>query len=60
MRETPRSNGHDEEKILVSVRLRPLNVKEKGRYDESERECISSNSIRCKNTLSELPSSSDA
>ncbi|KAK4274818.1 hypothetical protein QN277_017989 [Acacia crassicarpa] len=59
MRETPRSNGH-EERILVSVRLRPLNQKEKARNDVSEWECISPNAIRCKNTLPESSSSFDA
>ncbi|KAI9118075.1 hypothetical protein K1719_010407 [Acacia pycnantha] len=59
MRETPRSNGH-EERILVSVRLRPLNQKEKARKDVSEWECISPNTIRCKNTLPGSSSSFDA
>ncbi|XP_054818362.1 kinesin-like protein KIN-7C [Prosopis cineraria] len=58
MRETPRSNGH-EERIFVSVRVRPLNEKEKARNDVSEWECISPNSIQCKNTFSESSSSMD-
>ncbi|OVA20417.1 Kinesin [Macleaya cordata] len=41
------------EKILVSVRLRPLNAKEIGRNDVSDWECINDNTIIFKNSLPE-------
>ncbi|RVX14975.1 Kinesin-like protein KIN-7F [Vitis vinifera] len=41
-----------EEKILVSVRLRPLDVKENSRYHVSDWECINVNTIIYKNSLS--------
>ena len=47
--ETPTSNG-GEERIFVSIRVRPLNEKEKARYDVSEWECVSANTIRFKNS----------
>ncbi|XP_059637196.1 kinesin-like protein KIN-7E [Cornus florida] len=45
-------SGH-EEKILVSVRLRPLNEKEIGRNDVSDWECINDDTIIFKNSLPE-------
>lgn len=42
-----------QEKILVSVRLRPLNAKEIGRNDVSDWECINDNTIIFKNSLPE-------
>uniref|UniRef100_A0A5B7BKM5 Kinesin-like protein n=1 Tax=Davidia involucrata TaxID=16924 RepID=A0A5B7BKM5_DAVIN len=42
-----------EEKILVSVRLRPLNEKETARNDVSDWECITNNTIIFKNSLPE-------
>ncbi|XP_058098748.1 kinesin-like protein KIN-7F isoform X2 [Magnolia sinica] len=39
------------ERILVSVRLRPLNAKESARNDVSEWECINDNTIIFKNSL---------
>lgn len=47
------------ERILVSVRLRPLNSKEIARNDASDWECINENTIIFKNSLPErsmLPS----
>ncbi|KDP46700.1 hypothetical protein JCGZ_06488 [Jatropha curcas] len=41
-----------EEKILVSVRLRPLNEKETARNDVSDWECINENTIIYRNNLS--------
>lgn len=41
-----------QEKILVSVRLRPLSDKEATRNDVSEWECINDNTIICRNNLS--------
>lgn len=41
-----------EEKIFVSVRLRPLNQKEISRNDVSDWECINDNTIICRNNLS--------
>lgn len=41
-----------EEKIFVSVRLRPLNEKEIQRNDVSEWECINDNTIIYRNNLS--------
>ncbi|XP_021908360.1 kinesin-like protein KIN-7H isoform X1 [Carica papaya] len=49
--ETPRSSGR-EEKIFVSVRLRPLNEKEISRTDVSDWECINDNTIISSNSLS--------
>ena len=40
------------EKILVSVRLRPSDVKENSRYHVSNWECINVNTIIYKNNLS--------
>ena len=42
-----------EEKIFVSVRLRPLNGKEIARNESSEWECVNNNTIVCKNNLTE-------
>lgn len=42
-----------EERILVFVRLRPLNEKEYARNDVSDWECINNNSIVFKNSLLE-------
>ncbi|OIV97605.1 hypothetical protein TanjilG_12362 [Lupinus angustifolius] len=44
------SNATDEERIVVSIRVRPLNEREKARHDVSEWECISNNTIRFKNS----------
>ena len=41
------------EKIFVSVRLRPLNEKERGRNSISDWECINNNTIVFKNSLPE-------
>lgn len=41
----------DEERILVSVRLRPLNDKELARNDVSEWECINDTTIIYRNNL---------
>ncbi|XWS33833.1 hypothetical protein CRYUN_Cryun22dG0116900 [Craigia yunnanensis] len=41
-----------EERIFVSVRLRPLNEKEIARYDVSDWECISDNTIIYRHSLS--------
>ncbi|CAL0314467.1 unnamed protein product [Lupinus luteus] len=41
-----------EERILVSVRLRPLNDKELARRDVSDWECINDTTIICRNNLS--------
>lgn len=41
-----------EERILVSVRVRPLNEKEISRNDVSEWECINDNTVICRNALS--------
>lgn len=43
------TRGNNEEKIFVSVRLRPLNKKEISSNDVSDWECISSDTIVCKN-----------
>ncbi|XP_020241611.1 kinesin-like protein KIN-7F isoform X2 [Asparagus officinalis] len=43
--------GGNEERILVSVRLRPLNEREVERNDASDWECISNNTIIFKNTI---------
>ncbi|THG21352.1 hypothetical protein TEA_027608 [Camellia sinensis var. sinensis] len=47
-----RSNAH-EEKIFVSVRLRPLNDKEIARYDVSDWECINNTTIIFKNNTTD-------
>ncbi|XP_059459574.1 kinesin-like protein KIN-7I isoform X2 [Corylus avellana] len=47
---TPGSNGQ-EERIFVSVRVRPLNEKEILRNDASDWECINGNSIKFKHNL---------
>lgn len=56
--EEVKSNGEEggrpnsqEEKILVSVRLRPLNERELARNDGSDWECISENTIMIKNSI---------
>ncbi|KAF7817620.1 kinesin-like protein KIN-7F [Senna tora] len=55
---TPRSNGN-EDRISVSVRVRPLSDKERARRDVSEWECISPNTIKYKTTLPESSISLD-
>jgi centromeric protein E len=47
---TPGSNGQ-EERIFVSVRVRPLNEKEILRNDASDWECVNGNSIKFKHNL---------
>lgn len=57
--DTPGSNGQ-EERIFVSVRVRPLNEKEILRNDVSYWECINGNTITFKHNLPDramLPSS---
>lgn len=49
--EPPQGPGGNE-KICVSVRLRPLNEKEKERHDVSDWECINDNTIIYRNNLS--------
>lgn len=46
------SNGHDE-RIIVSVRLRPLNDRETARNDVSDWECINNSTIIYKNHIAE-------
>lgn len=46
------SNGHDE-RIFVSVRLRPLNDRETARNDVSDWECINNSTIIYKNHIAE-------
>lgn len=46
------SNGHDE-RIFVSVRLRPLNDREIARNDVSDWECINNSTIIYKNSIAE-------
>ncbi|KAI9390921.1 hypothetical protein POPTR_007G014800v4 [Populus trichocarpa] len=46
------SGGGGEEKILVSVRLRPLNEKEIGKNDVSDWECINDDTVIYRNSLS--------
>lgn len=41
-----------DEKIFVSIRLRPLNEKERARYDVSDWECVNDNTIIYRNNLS--------
>ena len=43
--------GGKEERILVSVRIRPLNGKEIERNDPSDWECINNNTVIFKNSL---------
>ncbi|CDY34261.1 BnaA01g13640D [Brassica napus] len=51
------SAGGGEEKILVSVRVRPLNEKEKTRNDRCDWECINNTTIICNaHNLSDKPS----
>lgn len=47
--------GTIEEKILVSVRLRPLNEKEIARNDVSDWECVNENTIIFKNANLPVP-----
>ncbi|KAK9073294.1 hypothetical protein SSX86_007618 [Deinandra increscens subsp. villosa] len=42
-----------EEKIFVSVRVRPMNAKEIAKNDSCDWECVSDNTIVCKNVLTE-------
>ncbi|KAJ9560023.1 hypothetical protein OSB04_005183 [Centaurea solstitialis] len=55
--ETRHGGGHEqssqEEKIFVSVRVRPLNEKEKARNESSDWECVNNTTIICKNNLTE-------
>jgi len=44
----PLSNA-EEERIFVSIRVRPLNERERARHDVSDWECISANTIKFKN-----------
>lgn len=44
--------GGGDEKILVSVRLRPLNEKENTRNDVSDWECINDDTVIYRNSLS--------
>ncbi|KAI3684923.1 hypothetical protein L6452_34152 [Arctium lappa] len=50
-------DGHgqsgQEEKIFVSVRLRPLNEKETARNESCDWECVSNDTIICKNNVTE-------
>ncbi|KVH98445.1 Kinesin, motor domain-containing protein [Cynara cardunculus var. scolymus] len=46
--ETRHGDGH-EEKIFVSVRVRPLNEKEIARNESCDWECVNNNTIICKN-----------
>lgn len=50
----------NEERIFVSIRVRPLNEKERARHDVSEWDCIAGNTIRFKNSLAERSTSVDA
>ncbi|KAI3733247.1 hypothetical protein L1987_64467 [Smallanthus sonchifolius] len=45
--------GEQEEKIFVTVRVRPLNAKEIAKNDTSDWECVSNNTIIYKNALTE-------
>ncbi|KAM6592419.1 hypothetical protein CsatA_000122 [Cannabis sativa] len=47
------ANSDEEESIVVSVRVRPLNEKELARNEECDWECISYNTVAIKNNLSE-------
>ncbi|KAK7352277.1 hypothetical protein VNO80_17697 [Phaseolus coccineus] len=44
----PLSNA-EEERIFVSIRVRPLNERERAKHDVSDWECISANTIKFKN-----------
>lgn len=50
--EEPPQGPARSEKIYVSVRLRPLNEKEKERHDVSDWECINDNTIIYRNNQS--------
>ncbi|OVA12871.1 Kinesin [Macleaya cordata] len=50
---TGQAMSAQEERIVVSVRLRPLNAKEIGRNDASDWECISDNTIVFRSNLPE-------
>lgn len=50
--ETVPGSSIAEEKIFVSVRLRPLNEKENARNDVSDWECINGDTVIYRNTLS--------
>lgn len=47
----PQGSSTNHEKILVSVRLRPLNAKECARNDASDWETVNNNTIIFKSTL---------
>lgn len=47
------SGANQDEKIFVSVRLRPLNEREKASNDASDWECINNSTIIYKNSLPE-------
>ncbi|KAJ4963540.1 hypothetical protein NE237_023479 [Protea cynaroides] len=51
--EKPLGTGGTEEKIFVSVRLRPLNAKEIAKNNVSDWECINDNTIIFRNSLPE-------
>ncbi|PIA57185.1 hypothetical protein AQUCO_00600133v1 [Aquilegia coerulea] len=53
MMTTPIANALQEEKILVTVRLRPLNDKEIAKNDVSDWECINDNTVIYRNSLAE-------
>lgn len=56
-REEEEKMAAGEEKILVSVRVRPLNEKEKTRNDGCDWECINNTTIICKyHNLPDRPS----
>lgn len=46
------AGGGGDEKIFVSIRLRPLNVKERARNDVSDWECVNDDTIIYRNNLS--------
>ncbi|KAF5197470.1 Kinesin-like protein kin-7f [Thalictrum thalictroides] len=50
---TPIASARQEEKILVTVRLRPLNDKEIEKNDVSDWECINDNTVIYRNSLAE-------
>lgn len=52
MEETVLGSSLPEEKIFVSVRLRPLNEKEIARNDASDWACINGDTVIYRNTLS--------
>lgn len=49
--EEPSNSKARDEKIFVSVRLRPLNAKENSRYDVSDWECVNENTIIYKSSI---------